>query len=344
MAKFADSIKAIVQNLTTADKVNFNKVVYEKVFGVTDLIQSHQLITDVHNGQIVPVIDKSVDYGQYPKSQGNCAMNDGVITERYSTRKWNLVELNGRHSYCMKDLDQDFMIFWNQKKLTLDNPLEAPDYDAYIDFLTEQAVNNLKGAQWRQAYLGDTSHESGLINGADGYFAQAEAGSGEKITITKAGAEATAQEIYDAMAKAYDAIVLSAWFDESKAVIKMTRAMAHKLVSYFNSLNDTRAYDVNVIDGEKVTASRRFSIDNFTLFGINVEVHKEIDFSMNAVGETNKLKALITSKDNLVVGTPTADRIEEFEMFFDQKDKKIYIDLATYFGVALSLDDYALIS
>lgn len=344
MATFANSIKAVVENLTTADKVNINQAIYADVFGVTDLTKFHTFVPDVHNGQVVPIITNDVDYGQYPVAVGGCAMNDGVITENYSTRKWSLVELNARHSYCMKDLDQDFMIFWNQKKLVLENPLDAPDFGDYIDFLTEKATNNLKGAQWRQAYLGDTSSPSNLIKGADGYFAMAEAGAGEKISITKAGAEATAQEVYEAMQKAYDAIVLSAWFDETKAVIKMTRAMAHKLVSYFNSLNDTRAYDVNVIDGEKVTASRRFSIDNFTLFGITVEVHKEIDFSMNAISEANKLKALITTKENMLIGSPSADKIEQLDIFYDQKDKKIYVDVATYFGVALSLDNYALIS
>ena len=50
---------------------------------------------------------------------------------------------------------------------------------AFLDYITNIIEQQIQGTQWRVGYWGDTAEtENDLINGCDGYFAQADAGSG----------------------------------------------------------------------------------------------------------------------------------------------------------------------
>ncbi len=344
MGNFATKIQAVVTDLTSAELVNINKAIYTDVFGVADFVGAHTFIPNVRQGSVIPIVHDDADFGAYPKSDArSCAMNNGELKEVYDAKVWDLVELNSRYSLCLKSLEEDFLVFWNKRKLVLEDPTQEAEWGDYIDFLTNKAVKDLKAAQWRQGYLGDTANASALVNGANGFFSQAEAMNGVKIDITKAGATPTGEEIYKTLKEAYEAVALEAWFDESTAIIKMTKTMAFTLVNFLNTLSDASQYDVTILNPNAIVAGRKFSIDGLHIFGIKVEVHSEIDRSMTAIGEADKFKALITRKSNLLVGAPSMDKVEQLDIFYDRKDKNIYIDVATYFGVALATNEYALI-
>ncbi|CAM3233450.1 hypothetical protein [Empedobacter stercoris] len=341
MNDFKTAILAVVKDLVSAEDVNINKAIFTEVFGVSDLTSTHTFVGGVRQGSVIPIINNDADYGAYSKADARaCTMNNATITEDYATKVWDLVELNGRHAICVKSLEENFLLFWGSRKATLEDPTAEPDYNDYLDFLTEKVVKNMKASTWRQAYLGDKAHLSDLVNGADGFIAQAEAMNGEKVTLTGE----TGQDIYDSLKTAYEAISLKAWFDESQVVIKMTKTMAQTLVNFLNSLADASEYNVAVLNPNAVVASRKFTVAGLYIFGIKVEAHLEIDRSMDAIAEVDKMKAIITRKSNLLVGAPKVDSLDQFRMFYDNKDNQIYIDVATYFGVAIVTDEYALIS
>lgn len=341
---FATKIQAVVTDLTSAEMVNINKAIYTDVFGITDFTSAHTFIPNVRQGSVIPIVNDDADFGAYPKGDArSCAMNNGTLNEVYDAKVWDLVELNSRYAICLKSLEEDFLVFWNKQKLVLEDPTQQPEWGDYVDFLTNKAVRDLKAAQWRQGYMGDTANASALVNGANGFFAQAEAMNGLKIDITKAGLAPTGEELYKALREGYEAVALEAWFDESTAIIKMTKTMAFTIVNFLNSLSDASQYDVTILNPNAIVAGRKFSIDGLHIFGLKVEVHSEIDRSMSAIGEANKFKAIIARKSNLLVGAPSLDKVEQLDIFYDRKDKNIYIDVATYFGVAIVTSEYVLI-
>lgn len=340
-SNFSAKIKDVVENLTSAQLMNISNALYTDVFGVADFTSAHTFVPGVRQGAVLPIITEDADYGQFSKADArSCAMNDGVLTTEYDNKVWDLVELNARHAICLKNLEEDFLVFWNKHKLVLEDPTQEPEWADFVDYLTDKAVKNLKAAQWRQGYLGDTSHASDLVNGANGFFVQAEAMNG--IKVEKTGTP-TGEEIYQALEEAYEAIVMEPWFDASTAVIKMTKRMAQTLVNFLNKTNDINMYDVAIINPSNVVAARKFSVDGLYIFGIKVEAHQEIDRSMAAMGDDETYKAIITRKENLLVGSGSIDKVEQLDLFYDRKDKNIYIDVATYFGVALATSQYALV-
>lgn len=344
LGTFANKIKAVVTDMTSADQTNINSAIFLDVFGVNDFAGQHTFVPARH-GSLIPIVSDDTDYNAFSTTDGrSCAMTSETFTEQYDSKKWELTEVGGRYPICLKTLEEDFLVFWNMRKVVLEDPTQEPEYQDYLDFLTNKAVRNLKASMWRVGWLGDKSATGNAkINGINGFLAQAQAGGGVKQTITSAGATPNGLEIYEGLRTAYETASVLPWFDESKVVFKMTKLMAQTLVNYLNKLSDTSEFDVAVILPSEVIKSRKYSVEGLYIFGIKVEAHNEIDQSMNVVAGSNKFQAVLAKKSNLLVGSPSMDKLEQFEMFFDRKDNQIYVDVAGYFGVAIATDEYVYI-
>lgn len=343
---FATKIKAVVNDLTSAEMANINSALFIDTFGVSNFAGAHTFVPARHGG-LIPIIDNSTDFGAFSTSNGrSCALTSETMVERYDSKKWELTEVGGRYGICLKTLEEDFLVFWNTHKLVKEDPTQEPEWADYIEFLTQRAKNNLTASHWRVGYLGDKSlTTNSKLNGINGFFVQASAGGGVKQTIEHVGATPTGSEIYEGLRTAYESASEQSWFDENEVVIKMTKKMAQTLVNYLNRLSDTSEFDVAVILPNEVVKSRKFSVDGLHIFGIKVEAHSEIDRSMDAVTSPtqNKFQAIIAKKSNLLVGSPEVDKLEQFDMFYDKKDNQIYIDVLGYFGVAIATDEYVYI-
>jgi len=346
---FATAVADLVDSLVTADKVKINEAIFESTFMIGNFAQSHTLITEVRNGKLQPIVLSNDYYGAMPVGdETDCDLNACDITPNYSTKQWCLAEYNCRREICMRSFDENFLVFWNMYRQRLDDPLATPDAQAFLDFITDIVEKQILGTQWRVGYWGDTAEtENDLINGCDGFFAQAEAGDGEKIDLTSVGTEPTAQEIYDTLEEAYlYATNETTWGMESDLVWKMSYAAASKMVAFLNTSADLSQYNCECINPDAIVAQRRFNVQGLRFFGIPVETHREIDLSMTAAGKSgnDKYKILLARKSNLLVGTNTSDKLEGFDIFFDKITRKIFIDSMVYLGVMIPLDEYVYIS
>lgn len=340
---FATTIQAAVDSLTTADQTNINEAIFQSTFGVSSFANAHTVMTGVRDGKVIPIVLAGNYYGSMPVgNEESCTLNTCDLPINYADKVWDLAEYNCRHEICFRTVDEDWLVFWNAYRQRLDNPLEAPDMNAIIAFLTQDIENKVQGTMWRVGYLGDTASASNLINGNNGFFVQAAAGNGIKINIDEA--EPTPQQLYEYFSQAYNSLADQVWGSESDLVWKMTWAMANKWVTYLNTLTDTSQYNCDCINPESLIAQRRYSIDGLRIFGIPVDVHREIDLSMNALNQTNKYQAILARRSNLLVGTNTTDKMEGFEMFFDKVTRKVFIDTMVYLGVSIPLDEYVYIS
>src|SRR5690606_9516902 len=286
---FATAIGDFVTDLVTADKVNINEAIFQSTFGVGSFTQAHNLITGVRNGKLQPIVLTHDIYGAMPVGdEASCDLNSCDLTPNYSNKEWCLAEYNCRREICMRSFDEEFLVFWNMYRQRLEDPTQEPDAQAFLDYITNIIEQQIQGTQWRVGYWGDTAEtENDLINGCDGYFAQAEAGSGEMIAIDAASPNnPTAEEIYAAFEKAYDFGIQQIWGSQPDLVWKTTYAVAAKLVAWLNKMGDTSMYNCDCVNPDAIVAGRRFSIDGLRIFGIPVEAHREIDLSMTAAGRT----------------------------------------------------------
>lgn len=343
---FATAIGDLVDNLVAADIANINEAIFQETFGVGSFASSHTLLTNRRKGQVQPIVLPNDYYGSMPVgTETSCELNSCDLTPNYSAKEWCLSEYNCRLPICMRNFDEEFLLFWNAYRQRLDDPTSEPDAQAFLDYIEMIVRNQVLGTQWRVGYWGDTAETGNtLISGCDGFFVQAAAGSGEKIDIVSAGAEPTGLEIYNALTSAYEFAVQEIWGGQTDVVWKTTYALAAKLVAWLNTKTDTSQYNCDCYDPNGIVATRRFNVEGLRIFGIPVEAHREIDLSMTAAGATDKYQVLLIRKSNLLVGTNTSDKMEGFDMFYDRRDRKIYVDSIVYLGVMIPLDQYVYIT
>lgn len=342
---FNSAVISLVEDLVTADKVNINEAIFEESFAVGDFARAHTLVTGVRNGKVQPIVLAHDKYGAMPVGdETSCSLNSCDLTPNYAAKKWTLSEYNCRIPVCMRSFDDNFLLFWNQYRQGLEDPTTNPDAQAFLNYLTGIAKEQVLGTQWRVGYWGDTASAEPLISGNDGFFVQASAGSGEKIVKSTAGAEPTAKEIYEALQEAYEFAGQQVWGANEDVVFKMSYAAASKLVTWLNTMTDTSQYNCDCFNPDGIVAARRFSIDGLRVFGIPVEAHREIDLSMNAAGQTDPYKILLARKSNLLIGTNTQDKLDGFDIFYDKKDRTIYMDTLVQLGVMIPLDEYVYVT
>ena len=345
VGNFATTIQDVVDSLTAADKMNISEAIYQSAFQIGSFANAHTVVPGQRNGSFIPIIQAGNHFGTMPNgNEQSCDLNDCDPAINYATYKWILAEYNCRKAICMRTVDEDWLVFWNMYRQRLEDPTQEPDAQAVLEFLLRDTEADVMGTQWRVGYLGEESSGNPLLKGVDGFFTQAQAITSSKpeqyVQIQAAGTDPTGLEIYNALAEAYTALGETFWGGETDVVFKMTWAMGSKFLTFLNTANDFAGIaNCNCLNPANVTGARTFIADGLTVFGIPVEIHREIDLSMNAVAETNKYQAILARKSNLLVGTNTIDKMEGFEMFFDKLSRKVYIDSMVYLGVAIPLQD-----
>jgi len=339
---FSNKVISLVNDLTAADKVNINEAIFQETFALSKFTNAHTIRNGVRDGNIIPIILNGDTYCAMPVSDPtSCDLPEGNLNLNFSAKKWRLAEYAQRIPICMRQFDEQFLAFWNMYRQRLDNPTTTPDAQAFLTFITEQVENAIIGTQWRAGYFGDTASTSGLVKGNDGFFVQAQAGNGHKAQITKAGAEPTGEELLKAIETALNENADQFWLGTDDVVIKTSWAVANKIVIYLNSLDRLSPYNCTCVNANGIVRSDKFGVDGLRLFGYKVEAHREIDGSAICTGVAgNKYQIIIARKSNLLAGTNTLDKLEGFDMFYDQVSRKIFIDSTVYLGVAIALDEY----
>lgn len=341
---FATTIKEAVESLTTADMVNINEAIFQETWGVSNFVQAHSLRTGVRNGGVIPIVLDGNVCSMPVGNELSCTLNDCDLTIDYDNKIWDLSEYNCRHEICFRNVDEDWLVFWNAYRQRLDDPTQAADMQAVITFLTKNVEEKISNTQWTAGYFGDQNSVSSYLNGSNGYYVQALAGNGHKVELTSAGAEPTGQELLEQIIAAIEEFGTDFWMSQPDVVIKMSYAAAFKISTYLNSLDRQSPYNCDCINVDGLVSSSRFFPEGLRILGIPVESHRDIDAVTTCINGLDKYQILIARKSNLLIGTNTTDKLEGFDMFFDRKDRTVIIDAMVYMGVAIPLDEYIILS
>lgn len=337
---FETAIEA-VQGLVGTEKLEFANLLFSATNEIGDFAPKHNVITGVRNGNKVPVLTQGNNYGALSAALGNCSMNVCEFNDVYSTKEWTLGTYNCQVPVCLQKYSEDFKFFWGMYSQTLEDPQNESDKSKFLAYLADKGQKTIQGALWRTGYFGDTTSLNGLISQNNGIFTEADANDGDKIemTFTKPEGE-RGEEIYKFMKQAYTSASASDWFDESKVEFNVTRKVAKELVGWLNVNDSMNQYGAGFIDPAKAVARGVYSVDNLTILGIPVISYKEVDEAGKKAGVQPDYKILLINKDNILIGVETESHMNQFDIFYERKDKTVYIDMQIQIGTAIPLDEY----
>lgn len=357
---FVAELLPLVNDLNGADGLQFSKLLFEKTFLASDITKSHTVVTGVRNGSLVPILSDMPNYESFPfVSASSCDTTECDLNANYSAYKWELGLISCRIPICLRTFDDNFLIFWNSYKML--NPAKVDGVylkTALLQYITNLVKNNLEAAKWRVEYFADKASTSPLFNGFNGWFVQMAANPSLVVPIVKNTAltyalqKQTGLEVYETLVAMEELYLEQDWADTKPMVYKITKRQASALASYLNTLKDTACCEgIERLNPDNI-ASKTFYFDKLAFHGVPLEVHAEWDAVINQTAELNgggglaarvdPNRIILTSKDNMLIGTEEKDDLSMFDIFYEKKDKKVYIDAEAYLGAAVPLKEYVL--
>jgi hypothetical protein len=342
VATFQD-MRDLAETLSAANKLTLANAIFTNTFLTSDITERHAVITGVKTGDVVPILDESVDYKSFPfMSQTECTQNSCDLNIGFSGKKWALGLIGCRYDICMKEFTPDFRTFFNENFQVLNNlDLESQ----LIKYIENKIVRNFNGAKYRVAYFADTAEEGAnkpLLGDFDGFFTQAEAGAGLQLEFNQVNP--TGQEMYAVMEEAYNYFMESDWSDKEGVVWKMTRKMASLWVRFLNGLKDKSDYNCECFSADGLTAMRTYTLDgNLVILGIPVEIERDLDGVIKQLDLDRPYRALLTYRNNMPIATEQEANLNEFDIWYNKDTKKVVIEAEALIGSALPTDEYVYI-
>ena len=357
---FVEDFLPMVDDLISAENATYRALIFNKVFIASDIAKDHTVVTGVRNGSLVPIIDMEPNYNAFPFIDAeSCDTEECDLNMNYSGKKWELGLISCRVGICLRTFNGNFLVFWNSYKML--NPAKVDRVylrTALLQYLTDLLTNSFEIAKWRVEYFGDKASASNLLNGFDGWFAQAAAVPGLVVPIAKnngatfALQQMTGQEIYDLLLAMETKYLEQEWAGEKPMEFRITKKMAMTLAAFMNKLKDSACCDgVERLNPDNI-GSRFYDYMKLAFHGIPLKVMPEWDKIINKVTPLNggggtaarvdPNRVLLINKTNLLIGTEEREMLKMLDIFYDKKDKKVYFDLEAYLGAAIPLREYIL--
>lgn len=352
MAIDINPILTEVNSLCAADGASINKAIFTKYLQDADFAQHHEVMTEVRNNQIIPIITAEPDYGFMKVSQGNCATNSCDYSSTSSSKKWSPTDYDCRVEICKETLDCDFRKFWDMRCKDFDN-ME----DAFMQFLIEKIMESFNASQWRMSYFDSTSTIAAApeYSGITGLFSQWETlapdGADNRIDIPENDGVDIPTQMALAADRGYN--VLKAMYDyaainqphllsTSGVHFDITPELAYNYLTY---LRDNKEVNCCFNIANNGITSSAFSIESLNYLGIPIRVRNEwrgiIKYFQNVNATANYDKphrAVLTYKGNKPMGTCDNDAFKSFDMWYEKKDKKLLIDVESSFDTKVLED------
>lgn len=343
---FQTAVLDLVDDLVNAELVNLNNVQYKKAFEVSKLATQFRVVPGIREGQVIPIMSNSPDYAKFPyKDPSSCTIPACDVDMPFEAKGWEIGQIACKTSICVSSFDENFLYFWNEyKRLFNDNNLNG----ALLQFILRTFERDLEAAMWRVGFFGDRTTSSldpnyALLRPINGIFTQAEAGNGLNITISQNSGTTpmTGEEAYEILLEAYEYAATQPWFDPANMQFTVTAAFASVLIGWYNSLGDKSMYNCECFSADGVSATRNWNLDGVTkVFGIPVVAYRELDGVINQLGLGRRYRAILTTKDNIILGTSEMDQLPNFDMWYSKDDDLIYLKGGASIAASLVTDDY----
>lgn len=332
-------LAALTMNPEEASDVS--QAIFERTITGGALSEYHDIETGIHHKTQIPFIG---NLGLVGLKVTGCNRNENPsqipLTEKY----WDPALIGDRLAHCATDVNSLLKLFKKAQKINPDfyNRIGSEEFGVIIAKV-EQAMTKMNN---RLVWFGDTAAANvtggGVItdgvdvkyfNIIDGLFKQifAEVPTTAKnyVEISEnAGASYAAQKLADgkalatlrAMHNAMDSRFFEALEDGAVPEFLVTREFQQ---NYWATLEDkSMAFSLS---------ETQDGISQLSYRGIPIKVRHDWDSNIRAYQDNaTKLnlphRAILTVKENIPVGTVSESDLSEITSFYDQKDKKNYID------------------
>lgn len=350
MAEILD-LSALTMNPEEATEVS--KAIMEVTITGGELAEYHEIETGIHHKTQIPFIG---NLGLVGLKVTGCDRNENPSQIPLTEKFWDPVLIGDRLAHCATDVNALFKLFKKAKKVNPDfyDRIGSEEFGIIVAKV-EQAMRKMNN---RLVWFGDTTADNILGGGVitngidvdyfniiDGLFKQIYA----EIPTTAMnyveiaandGATYADQKLspddglntFRAMHNAMDSRFFEAMEDGTQPEFLVTREL---MQNYWDTL-EKKSLNFSL-------AETTDGVTKLAYRGIPIKVRYDWDANIRAYqdnGTKTNLphRAILTAKENIPIGTVSEDDINNVVSFYDQKDKKNYIDFDLKLDVKHLLD------
>ena len=349
-------LQPIFNEITTPNSalnLRFSQVVWDEYVTARRINAFHDMQTGIKCNAKIPLGDKGNTYAFMKDKSGltsQCDFNQCDITTEFSTKTWDTNEYNCEVTICKKDLECDFLDWWNETGCSEVDDLN----DKFIQFLVEWMRDAIINSHWTKVWFAFESSTDESLKGTDGLFTQylgyAPDGDSKRIVIPE-NAKTTygdqdnldpnrGFEVYSAM---YSKMLKNRVLRNKRGnlMIMTTEDLAINYQEYLRTHNQ-----VNCCYKQDVT-TEVYALDSLNIYGIPIKIVYEWDdiirggeFSEldNGTKWDNPHRAVLSWKANQPVGTCNATHLDEVVLLYDQITRKMHIRSEYEIGSKVLLD------
>jgi hypothetical protein len=327
---------------------SLSEAIFNDTFKKPEIGLFHTIVEGIKAKQQIAILGRPSLVGK--KSTGCAPASAGTLVTS-SEKFWNPETIAIRDETCWDDLKASFFVWSTQNGL---NSADLTKSD-FAQFIMEVYPDAIKEAIYRIAWYGDTAAETianggNLTNGTDktffnilnGFWKQlvtiATNDTTKRITITENAAATYATQALAAGASL--TYLRNAYQNADKrlktnpnAVFILSDTLVDNYQTYLESQVNNTTGMMYIENG----------IAKFMYRGIPVYRFDFLDRYTNAYFNTGAKwhqphKLILTTKDNLQIGTESAGTLEELDMFYDKPSKKTYVDAMFKLDAKVVLD------
>ena len=328
-----------------------SQAIFERVYEKGDLGEKHLVITGIERKEQIPFYGKM---GLVGKKSSGCTPN-AVSGPGTSEKYWDPELVDFRLSHCQGDVPQ-LLKMWKRSRKALgtwedvDNEMVAFIEDRGIDanmeaiyritsFGDEAAANVTSGGQITDGV------DTGYFSMLDGLWKQIFAGVASsdvvRYEITENGQATKSAQLTLGDTVALDAMrylhenIDSRAHDSALLKYQITRSLWN---NWWALLEDKSLANAILNDVESAGSGKM----NYR--GIPIVVRNDWDRNIKAYQDLSSTyylphRAILTTVDNIPVGTSDEESMKEIDSFYDKKDKMWYFDGATMLDCKM-LEEY----
>lgn len=350
-----DAILDSANTISKARLANINSAVFQEILETSDFTREHSIETGVENGDMVPILEKTKQWGFLKKTDTTvgCNYNECSIVDKITNKFWDPKRYDCEIPICLNDpvFTRDFRAFWNINCSKYDNDLDNT-FTAYLINRAKEAQND---AMWRIAYFDFKANADTDYAGIDGFFIQWQAiatpaNTEQRVVITENSSSTIAGQLnlpadaaYNYFKSMYDKMLMYQTQMLGKAGLKfeVTRELAANYLQYLQNTREVSCCYNMTHDG---ATSSGYALDRLNYMGIPIIIRDEwTEIIKWQAGETPTVydkphRAVLTYDGNKPLGTCDQNKLKEFKTIFDPVKEKLHIRVKSTFDAKVPLD------
>lgn len=328
-------------------------LVFESLFAAPNsLADIHEIKTGIQTDKYIPILGQLGLVGKV--DPGDCSTNTGGDIPT-SQKQWTPKLISYRLEHCESAVP-DLLKFWKKNMIAL-NMWEDVDNEK-IAFISDRALSATYQSILRLTAFGDTdatavgagSGSESLTVGTDEEFFTPINGIWKQVFNDQSGAAAIYRHAIPENALATKALQLdlsaTAAYDSFKAMyegiapeamdkdlnIQCTRTLFNNYLTYLET--EQKSYSLEKLEnGQRALTFRGYTVIERNDWDRNIQTYHDL-------GTTYYLphRAYFTYNGNIPVGTSDTESLDNLVSFYDQTDKKWFIDSAYRLDVKILLE------